>query len=117
MTLLKPTKENGYAQVSWGGANKFCVVEELLLWAGGVIKNDQGDQCSHLCCKTLCLEVGHVCVESALLNNLRKGCAVWIDCPHKGCSKKILVCFHEPKCIKFCPGFLSWEDFMENGIH
>lgn len=104
-------------QVSWGGANKFCVVEELLLWAGGVIKNDQDEQCSHLCCQPLCLEVGHVVVESTKNNNLRKGCRVWLDCPHVGCEKKIHICDHTPSCIRFVPGFASWDDFLANGVH
>jgi len=112
----KPTKENGYVQVSWGGANKFCVIEELLLWSQGVIK-DSGEHCSHLCCRPLCLVPAHICAEGAQENNLRKGCRVWVDCPHGDCSKKILLCEHEPRCIKFCEGFESWEDFLQNGIH
>jgi hypothetical protein len=111
---LVPTKENGYVQVSWGGANKFCVLEELLLWSQGVTLVD-GHQCSHLCCEPLCLLPEHVCSESCKNNNLRKGCLVWVDCPH--CSLKILVCKHEPSCIKFCPGFGSWSEFVENGVH
>jgi hypothetical protein len=101
--------------VSWGGANKFCTVEELVLWAGGVIKKDKNDQCSHLCGKPLCLEVSDICLESATANNLRKGCPVWVDCPH--CGLKIFVCTHQPACRKFCSGFDSWEDFLANGVH
>lgn len=114
ISKLVPTKEGGYAQVSYGGANKFATLEEVVLWAAGGTKGI-GQQCSHRCHKTLCKEVGHVCSESIQKNNERKGCLVWIDCPH--CDQKILVCVHEPKCIKFAPGFGSWEDFLENGTH
>lgn len=112
---LRPTKDGGYVQLSWGGANKFCVLEELLLWAGGVTKV-QGDQCSHRCGEPLCCDPEHICRESARNNNIRKGCVVWWACPH-GCQKKIVVCTHEPLCIKFVPGFASWEDFIQIGVH
>jgi hypothetical protein len=115
ISKLKPSKDGGYVQLSWGGANKFAVLQEVLLWARGVILEGNGDQCSHLCGKTLCTLPKHICKESAEKNNNRKGCVVWWDCPH--CPKKILICCHEPKCIKFAPGFATWEDFLQNGIH
>jgi hypothetical protein len=111
---LAPSKEKGYIQLSYGGANKFAMLQEVVLWAAGVTKG-KGDHCSHLCCKPLCTIVGHVCGEDPKKNNERKGCVVWVDCPH--CGLKILVCPHEPKCIKFAPGFSSWEAFLQNGIH
>lgn len=111
---LKPTKESGYVQISWGGANKFCVLEDLVLWARGVMKSE-GDQCSHLCCEPLCMCPEHICTESAQENNLRKGCVVWWDCPH--CPQKILICQHQPPCIKYVPGYLSWNNFLQNGTH
>jgi hypothetical protein len=111
----KPTKENGYVQVSWGGANKFCVLGELLSWAGGVIK-DPGAHYSHLCCQPLCIVPGHIVVETPQENNLRKGCPVWVDCPH-GCVKKIFVCQHKPPCIKYASGYNLWPAFLKNGIH
>lgn len=114
LSLLKPTKDKGYVQVSWGGANKFCVLGELLLWAQGITLVDKY-QASHRCCQPLCLIAPHVCSESITLNNLRKGCLVWVDCPHYGL--KILVYTHKPCYIKFCPGFDSWEDFLERGMH
>lgn len=115
-TSLKPTKNDGYVQVSWGGANKFCVLGELLLWAGGFCKS-QGQQCSHLCHQPLCLEVSHVCLESVKENNDRKGCLVWVECPHKDCALKIFVCVHSPPCIKYAEGWEDWEHFLRNGIH
>ncbi len=115
LSTLKPSKEGGYVQVSWGGANKFCVLQELVLWSKGVTREVAGDQCSHLCGKPFCLE--HVCLESAVANNSRKGCVVWWPCPHAGCAKKILICQHSPLCIKYVPDFKSWEDFLERGVH
>jgi hypothetical protein len=114
-TTLKPSKEGGYVQLSYGGANKFAVLQEVLLWAGGVTRVDSGDQCSHLCGNPLCTLPEHVCLEDAKKNNSRKGCVVWWDCPH--CDKKIKICQHEPSCIKFVPGFISWKEFLENGLH
>lgn len=111
---LAPTKVGGYVQLSYGGANKFAMLQELVLWGAGTIKGD-GDHCSHLCCKPLCKIVGHVCSEDPLENNQRKGCVVWVQCPH--CTLAILVCPHEPKCIKYRPGFGSWDDFLANGVH
>lgn len=113
-TKLAPTKEGGYVQLSWGGANKFCVLEELLLWASGVTKVE-GFQCSHLCCEPLCLCPEHVCLESSKKNNDRKNCAVFFDCYH--CPLKTFICKHDPSCIKYAPGFETWEDFLLSGIH
>lgn len=116
ITSLKPSKEGGYVQLSHGGANKFAVLQEVLLWAGGVTLEDGEDQqCSHLCENPLCTLPEHVWRESTKKNNNRKGCVVWWDCPH--CEKKIKICQHEPSCIKFVPGFKSWEDFLQNGLH
>jgi hypothetical protein len=116
LTTLKPSKEGGYVQLNYGGANKFAVLQQVLLWARGVTLVEVTDQCSHLCGNPLCTLPEHVCRESPQKNNNRKGCVVWWDCPH-GCEKKIFVCRHEPPCIKFVPGYASWEDFVENGIH
>lgn len=114
LCTLTPSKEGGYVQLSYGGANKFAMLQEVVLWAGGVTKG-YGDQCSHRCCRPLCKVVGHICREDPQKNNERKGCVVWVQCPH--CELAILVCPHEPKCIKFTAGFSSWEDFVANGIH
>jgi hypothetical protein len=114
-STLVPTKVGGYVQVSYGGANKFVVLQELLLWGIGVRRGVPADQCSHRCNNRKCTVVGHVCCESVTLNNGRKGCLVFVDCPH--CQLKIFVCTHQPTCIKHAPGFSSWEDFVANGLH
>jgi hypothetical protein len=116
LSTLKPTKAGGYVQISWGGANKFCVLEDLLLWSKGVIK-EQGCQCSHLCGNPLCLVPEHIIEESAVENNRRKGCVVWVGCPHGDCPLKILVCQHRPPCILYAPGYNSFADLLAGGIH
>jgi hypothetical protein len=35
LVQLKEPKENGYVQVSWKGANKFAVLQEVVVWANG----------------------------------------------------------------------------------
>lgn len=113
LVSLKPTKEGGYVQVSYGGANKFAMLQSVVLWAAGRDITEDGEQASHLCHQPLCKTVGHVVPESAQKNNSRKGCLVWIDCHH--CDKKILLCTHAPVCIKYCEGYSSMEDFVQRG--
>jgi len=114
LVSLVPTKENGYVQLSYGGVNKFAMLQRVLLWAAGSDLSAEKDQCSHLCPHRVCKTVGHVIAESAEANNGRKGCRVWVDCHH--CGKKIFVCLHDPFCIKFCEGFSSPEDFLTRGV-
>jgi len=115
-TKLKPSKENGYIQLSWKGANKFCVLGEMLVWAAGKKVTNPDDQVSHRCHNPKCTIPAHVLVESTAANNGRKGCIVWVNCPH-GCPEKILVCTHNPRCIRYVPGYDSWEAFLATGIH
>jgi hypothetical protein len=114
-STLSPSKEGGYIQLSSGGANKFCTLGEMLVWAAG-LRLEGGDQVSHRCHHPKCTLPSHICSESAALNNGRKGCIVWVDCPH-GCSEKILACPHIPGCIRYVPGYESWEEFLANGVH
>jgi hypothetical protein len=46
---LRPTKENRYVQVSFGGANKFAVLQEVVMWASA----------SHLCHEKRCCNLRH----------------------------------------------------------
>lgn len=115
LCLLQPSKEGGYIQVSWKGANKFATLQEVVLWAGGCSLGP-GEQCSHLCCSPACFALGHIIAESEVRNQLRKGCLVWVDCPH--CSLKIVVCNHgEEKCIKYCDGYADAVAFSTEGLH
>lgn len=112
---LKPSKEGGYIQVSAGGANKFAVLQEVVLWADGKFKVNPSDHVSHLCGNPKCKTVGHMVVEEAEKNNARKGCLVHIGCPH--CEKRIFVCAHEPPCIKYAgEKFKNMSEFLEGGI-
>lgn len=113
LSPMKPSKAGGYIQVSDGGANKFATLQEVLIWAGGRDLTG-GAQASHLCCRPSCTVIEHVIPESAEENNARKNCVVFGNCHH--CSKKVLVCQHTPTCIKFCPGFASWQDFLRDGV-
>jgi len=111
---LKPSKDGGYIQLSTEGANKFAMLQEVILWSSGVFLMEPDDQSSHRCHKPLCLEK-HVCVESTEDNNRRKGCIVVFQCKH--CALWYLVCPHLPSCIKEVSGFTSWDDFLQNGLH
>lgn len=113
LVRLAPTKKGGYIQVSFGGANKFTTLEQVVLWANGESLLE-GEQCSHLCHKPSCRTVGHVVGESVIDNNSRKGCLVWIQCHH--CSKLILLCMHDPCCIKFHEDYASMDDLIDNGV-
>ncbi len=112
---LAPSKENGYIQLSYGGANKFCVLGEMVGWASGIHLLGSTDQISHLCHNPKCIVPAHVVVESVKDNNSRKGCKVWVDCPH--CPLKIFICEHNPACIKFAEGYGAWEEFRNNKVH
>lgn len=116
LVQLRPTKCGGYIQLSFAGVNKFANLQSVVLWADGLCKDltREEDQCSHRCHNPSCRVVGHVTPESAVKNNQRKGCLVWIDCHH--CGKKIFVCQHEPCCIKFCEGFRNIEHLLAEGV-
>jgi len=111
----RTSKENGYIQVTWAGASHFVCLQELLVWASGHWL-DVGDQASHLCANPRCTVVGHVVAEPGILNQRRKGCLSWVECPHN-CGKVVRACVHTPQCIRFRPGFSNWEDFRANGFH
>lgn len=110
---MKPTKDGGYVQISYGGANKFTTLGQLSLWASGEELAEK-EQCSHRCHRPLCKVVGHVIGESPTDNNSRKGCLVWIQCHH--CPKVILLCMHDPCCIKYHPEFSSMESLLDSGV-
>jgi hypothetical protein len=114
LVQLRPTKPGGYIQLSVAGVNKFALLQSVVLWADGKDLTKKGDQCSHRCHNPPCRVVGHIIPESAVENNARKGCLVWINCHH--CSKKIFVCMHEPCCIKFCEGFRDTEHLLAEGV-
>jgi len=113
LSPLKPTKTGGYIQVSAEGANKFATLQELMVWAADM-DLEPAQQASHLCCQPACTVETHIVPESAEENNHRKNCRVHVDCPH--CTRKIVICVHNPLCIKYCPGFATWEDFLRDGV-
>lgn len=115
-SVLAPSKEDGYVQLSASGANKFCTLGEMLGWAAGIHLSG-GLQISHRCNHPKCTIPAHVCAESCSDNNGRKNCLVWVHCPHDDCPLKILVCPHFPLCIKYTEDFETWEEFLKWGVH
>jgi hypothetical protein len=114
LVKLAPSKKDGYIQLSVAGANKFAVLQEVLLWSKHEMAVE-GLHISHLCDKPRCAVAEHVVLESPGVNNSRKNCGKIINCAH--CEKKYIACDHEPKCISYVPGFASWADFMQEGLH
>jgi hypothetical protein len=114
LSVLKPTKEGGYIQLSSEGANKFATLQEVLLWARGD-RLQPGQHASHLCDKPKCLMKEHIVAESPVVNNSRKNCGRVIKCAH--CDKYYQACDHSPRCVTFIEGFASWEEFLVNGLH
>lgn len=115
LVSLVPTKGSGYVQLSLDGANKFAMLQQVVLWAQEE-RLEEGQQASHRCHQPLCKVEGHITPESISANNARKGCLVWIDSPHCPSGKKILLCQHDPCCIKYVPGWNSMEKFIEGGV-
>jgi len=119
VSKLKPSKDDGYVQLSHNGINKFCTnsllgglyhavtkgyyytltLEEKLEWEG-----------SHRCKFTKCLR--HVCFEPGLDNQQRKGCCGYVLHPNGTLG---LVCNHGPYCcfiqtveqVPFSPSVMS----------
>lgn len=122
---LAPTKEGGYVQLSSEGVNKFATLQEVLCWARGIARPVGSDesgqaQVSHLCDRPKCTVPSHVCVESGVSNNRRKGCLGHVPCV-KTCSachgrKSIVICRHDPPCVRYVAGYTSLEAWKANGI-
>jgi len=110
-----PSRPGGYIQISALGANKFCYLQELVMWGSGRW-NGAGDQSSHRCGRPTCKALGHVVPETVSNNLSRRGCLVWVPCAHGQCPKKILLCSHRPVCIKFANGYRNMEDLIRRGV-
>jgi len=126
-------ERRGYVQVSIKGFNKVSIgvfadvffslvslVKVILHHRLAAIATtgavpERGDDASHLCHRSTCSRVGHVIWESAAMNQSRKGCVVWVSCPHADCQLKIWVCEHAPRCIKTVPGVA--ENQVNNQPH
>lgn len=56
---------------------------------------------SHLCNHPNCFNPDHICDESKMANNRRKGCLVWVDVSCEcGRKQRVHVCPHAPSCMK-----------------
>jgi hypothetical protein len=109
---LPVTEKEGYVQLTHGGCNHFLLLHHAVAMLSTFTLKHEDHDASHLCHFTCCSTVGHVIWEHKKLNQQRKGCAVWVNCPH-GCKKKVNACVHEPRCIKTIDG-VEWEDFVQN---
>ena len=119
LSVLKPTRKEGYIQISKAGFNKFACLQDIVLWAGGFQKLE-GEDASHRCSKPACTVVGDVIPESKLDNNRRKNCPEAIPC-ESNCvdcdgSGWILLCPHVPRCKFYIEEFTSEQDFLVNGL-
>ena len=81
MDSAKNKTSNGYVQPSYGGANHFAVLQDIVVWSEGVTLSENGDQVSHLCGNPSCTLFEHMCIESAQKNNGRKGCVGLVGVP------------------------------------
>lgn len=117
LVQLAPNKAGGYIQLSFGGANKFALLHHVAVMTDEEMKErwlqEPGLEVSHRCHQPACKRPDHLCLESAADNNRRKGCLVWIPCPH--CERKIILCPHTPFCIKADPAFTSMEQLVAEG--
>lgn len=130
---LPLAQRQGYIQLSCSGQNHVCVpclsmlqcplnnhgiqfalLHHAVALLGTRSFQDVGiEDGSHLCGHSVCKTVGHVVWERKELNQARKGCLVWVDCPHEGCELKVSACRHQPPCLKSIPG-VAWADFSRS---
>jgi hypothetical protein len=85
-----------YAQPTLFGVKPMVVHKIAYIAANGRPPGD-GLEVSHLCNNSLCIKPTHLFAESSLLNNRRKGCPVFVDCPHSHPDDKpmiIWICTH-----------------------
>ena len=125
MNIVPNTK--GYPQVSHAGANKFATVGEVVVWAKGQQKPPHYDykkssaDVSHLCVQPRCTVLAHIVLESAAMNNSRKGCVAWAhcsrDCRRCNGTRVILLCSHKPSpCVRYHEGYRSQEHLLRDGV-
>lgn len=126
LAAMKPSKEDGYIQLSWDGVNKFAVLGEVVVWSKGLQKDAEyklgksTQDVSHLCNQTRCMNPDHVIIESRADNNSRKGCTAWIQCGPRcrDCDgqRLLLLCTHTPRCVTYHGDYTSQEDLLSRGI-
>jgi hypothetical protein len=107
-------------QLSSGGANKFAVLAEVVLWSDGR-HLPAGEQCSHLCDEPACKNAAHIITESVAANNSRKGCpgveACVPSCSRCSGSQYILGCRHRVPCIKKAvAAYADHNDLLARGL-
>lgn len=113
ITKKVPTKDDGYVQISFHALNKAMCLHNLACARQNGPPPLDASEASHLCGRTRCFNPEHLVWESTRANNLRKGCPVWVDCPHEACGLKVNCCTHNPPCIKYLPG-VKYQDFVSD---
>jgi len=97
---MKVSNQKGYVQLCLDGMY-FCV-HVVAFWEKEGKGPAEGFHVSHLCHNPACFNPDHLISESSKDNNSRKGCLVWIPCPH--CKNSVIgICPHQPSCIKDIP--------------
>ena len=118
LSVLAPTNK-GYCQPSLLG-KKPMVLHKIAYMAvhGPPVA---GLEISHLCHNSTCCKIEHLFAEPGLLNNARKGCAVWVYCPHQHPNNRqciVWVCGHGsaagnlPYCIRNHPAGVYVDDMV-----
>lgn len=96
---------DGYAQIQLKGQGPTRGKRNLLghviaLRAAELPAPKEGEHASHRCHRRNCFNATHLVVESALLNNQRKGCPGDVACKCCHCQVLAYECPHIPKCLK-----------------
>jgi len=121
-SVLVPNQK-GYRQPSLFGKKPMVLHKIAYIAANG--NPPPGLEISHLCHNPACCKPAHLFAELGLPNNARKGCAVWVMCPHQHPNNQqriVWVCGHgnptlnKPYCIKNHPAnvFVDNMDGLRN---
>jgi len=109
LSILVPNNK-GYCQPSIFG--KKPMVLHRIAYLSVNARPAAGLDISHLCHHSTCCKPDHLVAEASILNQNRKGCAVWVFCPHQHPNNRqciVWVCNHgnpatnTPWCIRNHP--------------
>ena len=93
----KPSKMNGYVQLSLGNRKGPVCHKVACLLANGPPPNEDS-QASHICGNARCFKEYHQVWEDPVTNNSRKGCIGFINVD--GTKYTSAECDHSPRCLK-----------------
>lgn len=95
-----PFGRSGYTQAKWGSA-PITVLHKLALISRTGPPHVDSMTASHRCHNSKCFNPKHLCWESNVANNARKGCCGFIRV--RG-SQWFKVCEHVPSCLVYTEG-------------